>query len=108
MTDEIWITVIATRFDSAFAQRHRRLQDGQREPREPRSRERERHERDGRGEEVGRYSDPSGDWRDDRSGNPSLHWARTEGRGRDRRPTEPGTGTRGGLVLDVPEFIPDD
>jgi cell division protein FtsZ len=110
MADEIWITVIATRFDSAFAHRHfRSRDDGPREPREPRGgRDRERHERDGRGEEVGRYSDPSGDWRDDRSGNPSLHRARTEGRGRDRRPAEPGTGTRGGLVLDVPEFSPDD
>jgi cell division protein FtsZ len=113
MSEEVWITVIATRFDSAFAHRHRR--DRNSEPREPRRRERadERNDRDGRGRDVGRYSDPAGDWRgterpsEGRTGRADdLYGDDPRGRGQDRRPAEPGTGTRGGLVLDVPEFIP--
>jgi cell division protein FtsZ len=106
MAEEVWITVIATRFDNAFAHRHHRDRHDD-PPREPRPRRGdERNDRDGRGREVGRYSDPVGDWRADAGDAPP--WAETGagGRGRDRRPTEPGTGTRGGLVLDVPEFIP--
>jgi len=110
MADEVWITVIATRFDNAFAHRHHRDRREDNDPREPRPRrDEERNERDGRGREVGRYSDPVGDWRADGQGD-EPPWAETgaggRGRGRDRRPAEPGTGTRGGLVLDVPEFIP--
>jgi cell division protein FtsZ len=109
MSEEVWITVIATRFDNAFAHRHHRDRRDDDRPREPRARrDEERDERDGRGREVGRYSDPVGDWRADGARGPTPPWAETGagGRGRDRRPAEPGTGTRGGLVLDVPEFIP--
>ena len=112
MSEEVWVTVIATRFDNAFAHRHHREHrdgDQPREPREARARrDEERNERDGRGREVGRYSDPVGDWRADgpRGGEPPWTEGRPVGRGRDRLPAEPGTGTRGGLVLDVPEFIP--
>jgi cell division protein FtsZ len=111
MAEEVWVTVIATRFDNAFAHRHHRdhrEEDPPREPRTRRDRDEERDERDGRGREVGRYSDPVGDWRSDASDGGRPPWAETGagGRGRDRRPAEPGTGTRGGLVLDVPEFIP--
>jgi cell division protein FtsZ len=108
MSEEVWITVIATRFDSAFAHRHRRRQhdDGPREPRPPR-----RH--DDRDDRL-RYADPAGDWR---GGGPSaprdarlasaddIYGDAQRGRGQDRRPAMPGS-TNGGLVLDVPEFIP--
>jgi cell division protein FtsZ len=108
MSEEVWITVIATRFDNAFAHRHHRDRDRDRDrdPREPYARrDEERHERDGHGREVGRYSDPVGDWRGDgdRGGTPSWTETGAGGRGGDRR-TKPGS--RGGLVLDVPEFIP--
>jgi cell division protein FtsZ len=109
MAEEVWITVIATRFDNAFAHRHHRDRerdrDRDRPPREPYARrEDERDERDGHGREVGRYSDPVGDWRSDGGGGtPSWTETGAGGRGRDRQPR---TGTRGGLVLDVPEFIP--
>jgi cell division protein FtsZ len=103
MLEEVWVTVIATRFESAFAHRHRRDRDHDDDPRRPWTRDRsiDRDERDGRGLDVGRYAEPGGDWRGEGTGAP---WS--EGRGRDHRPAEPGTGTRGGLVLDVPEFIP--
>ncbi len=103
MSEEVWITVIATRFDSAFAHRHRRRSrdDGPREPRAPAGAD--------DGDEGTRYSDPAGDWRgaggvrgasaDD------IYGGGQRGRGQDRRPTMPGS-TNGGLVLDVPEFIP--
>ena len=55
MSEEVWITVIATRFDSAFANRHRR--DRRTEPREPRTPDRDAALR------PERYSDPVGDWR---------------------------------------------
>jgi cell division protein FtsZ len=108
MAEEVWITVIATRFDSAFAHRHRRRHhdDGPREPRPPRR-------NDDRDERL-RYADPAGDWR---GGGPSaprdarlasaddIYGDAQRGRGQDRRPAMPGS-TNGGLVLDVPEFIP--
>ena len=85
MAEEVWVTVIATRFDTAFAHRHHREhRDGDRpreprEPREPRARrDEERDDRDGRGREVGRYSDPTGDWRDDGARGAEPPWA--EGR----------------------------
>ena len=37
MSEEVWVTVIATRFDSAFAHRHWRDRDSDRGPREPRA-----------------------------------------------------------------------
>ena len=55
MSEEVWITVIATRFDSAFAHRYRR--DRRTEPREPRDPDRDAALR------PERYSDPVGDWR---------------------------------------------
>ncbi len=112
MHEEVWITVIATRFDSPFARRHQR--DSHSGPSEPRDRDRDdRRERD--------YGDPVGDWRSD--GDRRSRGARNaatdgrlasadeiyggdlRGRGQDRRPTHP-SDTRGGFVLDVPEFIP--
>jgi cell division protein FtsZ len=112
MSEEVWITVIATRFESAFANRHRRgRKDG---PREPRGRDRDEF-RTGpeRGEkrDPGRYGDPVGDWRGDGRGSggakraDDLYGEGLRGRGQDRRPAMPGS-TNGGLVLDVPEFIP--
>jgi cell division protein FtsZ len=103
MHEEVWITVIATRFDSPYARRHHRDKRGD-GPREPRDRE-------DRGD---RYGDPVSDWRTDgdrRSRGSRLASADEiygkdlQGRGQDRRPTMPGS-TNGGLVLDVPEFIP--
>ncbi|MGH2924258.1 MAG: cell division protein FtsZ [Solirubrobacterales bacterium] len=116
MAEEVWITVIATRFDNAFSHRFRR-RDRDDDPREPRPRRDD--DRDGR-----RYADPASDWRGGggpagRSSNGDRSPARTQrgrsadeiygdglqGRGQDRRPAMPGS-TNGGLVLDVPEFIP--
>jgi cell division protein FtsZ len=113
MSEEVWITVIATRFDSPSTRRHHR--DQRDSLREPRSNDRngpgDRGDDDRRREE--RYGDPVGDWRSD--GDRSARGARmasadeiygdARGRGQDRRPTMPGS-TNGGLVLDVPEFIP--
>ena len=105
MSEEVWITVIATRFDSAFAHRHRRdRRNGPRESRRDRDEYRTGPEREGSERDFDRYSDPVGDWRSERPSGPP--WAQ-EDREQDRRPTEPGTGSRGGLVLDVPEFRPD-
>ncbi len=118
MHEEVWITVIATRFDSPFARRHHR--DSNSGPSEPRDRD----ERRDRNRDFG-YGDPVGDWRSDgdrRSrgtrnaafadrelGRPTkadeIYGGDLRGRGQDRRPTHPAD-TRGGLVLDVPEFIP--
>jgi cell division protein FtsZ len=114
MSEEVWITVIATRFETAFANRHRRnREDG---PREPRKRDRDDFrtgpERAGDDRDRSRYADPVGDWRAG-TGGPlrktrsaeELYGDGAKGRGQDRLPPEPGTG-RGGRVLDVPEFIP--
>jgi cell division protein FtsZ len=99
MVEEVWVTVIATRFDSAFANRHRRRRpDGPTEPKLPdRDDFRTGPERAGGNRDRDRYADPVGDWRG--SAGDSPPWARLEGRGRDRMPAEPGS-------IDVPEFIP--
>jgi cell division protein FtsZ len=102
MSEEVWITVIATRFDSAFAHRHRR---GRRtEPREPRRPDRDAAQR------PERFSDPVGDWRarpQVRHGSAEeLYGDGKRGGGLDRRPTEPRP--IDGRVLDVPEFTPED
>jgi cell division protein FtsZ len=102
MSEEVWITVIATRFDSAFAHRHRR---GRRtEPRERRRADRDAALR------PERFSDPVGDWRarpQVRHGSAEeLYGEGREGGGLDRRPTEPRP--IDGRVLDVPEFTPED
>jgi cell division protein FtsZ len=119
MAEEVWITVIATRFDSPFARRHHRdSQSGPSEPRrageDRRDRDRDR-DRDDRPRRDFGYGDPVGDWRSDgdRVSRGHRHAAKADeiyggdlrGRGQDRRPTHPAD-TRGGLVLDVPEFIP--
>jgi cell division protein FtsZ len=104
MTEEVWITVIATRFDSAFANRHHR--DRRTEPREPRTPDRDAALR------PERYSDPAADWRfmngSQRGGSADeLYGDGLSGRGGlDRRPTEPRP--LEGRVLDVPEFKPGD
>jgi hypothetical protein len=103
--------VIATRFDTAFAHRHRKRdrRDGPREPRGGRGDDR-------RDDGSHRYSDPAGDWRGGAGPAPSASrearlssadelYGNAAGRGQDHRPAMPGS-TNGGLVLDVPEFIP--
>jgi cell division protein FtsZ len=117
LEEQVWVTVIATRFDSAFAHRHRR--DRRPSPRERRDRDRDR----GRDRDRDAGRDERADWERRWAG--EEHYA-AEGREpryevghdvplqapyrrereHDRRPLEPGTGLRGGLVLDVPEFIP--
>jgi cell division protein FtsZ len=103
VSEEVWITVIATRFDTGFS-RHRR--DRRTEPREPRTPDRDAALR------PERYSDPTGDWRD--RGDPQPRRGSAEelygdGRGGsevNRRPTEPRS--IDGRILDVPEFDPED
>ena len=103
MSEEVWITVIATRFDSAFAHRHRR--DRRTEPREPRNPDRDAAQR------QERSSDPLADWR----AMPNVRYVSADalygdGDGRrgamDRPPTEPRSIEN--RVLDVPEFDPDE
>jgi cell division protein FtsZ len=103
MSEEVWITVIATRFDSAFSNRHRR--DRRAESREPRNPDRDAALR------PERYTDPVGDWRDlghIRHGSADeLYGDGVWGRGGvGRRPAEPRS--LDGRVLDVPEFEPED
>jgi hypothetical protein len=102
MSEEVWITVIATRFDSAFASRHRR--DRRSEPREPRSLDPDAVQR------RERSSDPLADWRalpNIRHGSADDLYGEGDGRaGLDRRPTEPRSIEN--RVLDVPEFDPED
>jgi cell division protein FtsZ len=114
MSEEVWITVIATRFETAYANRHRRNRDD--EPRGPRRHDRDDFrtgpERAGGDRDRDRYSDPVGDWRAG-AGRPvrrarsadELYGDGSKGRGQDRRPAMPGSG-KDGRVLDVPEFIP--
>jgi hypothetical protein len=104
MSEEVWITVIATRFESAFSNRFRR--DRRTEPREPRSPDRDAAVR------PERYSDPVGDWRDGGGSEPrhgsadELYGDALWGRGEiGRRPTEPRDIE--GRILDVPEFKPE-
>jgi cell division protein FtsZ len=116
MSEEVWITVIATRFETAYANRHRRNRDRDDGPRDPGRRGRDDFrtgpERAGGDRDHGRYADPVGDWRAS-AGGPvrknlsaeQLYGDATKGREKDRRPAEPGGGRRG-RELDVPEFIP--
>jgi cell division protein FtsZ len=104
MSEEVWITVIATRFETTFSGRLRR--DRRTEPREPRSPDRDAALR------PERYSDPVGDWRTKDGPQPrrgsadELYGDGNGGRGGvGRRPTEPRP--IGGQVLDVPEFTPE-
>ena len=113
MHEEVWITVIATRFDSPFARRHHR--ESHSGPSEPRHRAGEdRRDRDWDRDRDRDYGDPVGDWRSDgdrrsrgarMASADEIYGEDLRGRGQDRRPTHPAD-TRGGLVLDVPEFIP--
>jgi cell division protein FtsZ len=102
MAEEVWITVIATRFDSSFNGRHRR--DRRTEPREPRNPDRDAALR------TERYSDPSADWRSMghvRHGSADDLYGDGNGRsGLDRMPAEPRSIEH--RVLDVPEFDPED
>jgi cell division protein FtsZ len=102
--EEVWITVIATRFDPADVRSHRF--DRRTEPREPRTPDRDAALR------PERYSDPVGDWRGSgaprpRSGSAEeLYGDGGSGRDpRDRPPTQPRR--LDGRVLDVPEFSPE-
>jgi cell division protein FtsZ len=101
MSEEVWITVIATRFDNAFSHRHRR--DRRTEPREPRTPDRDAALR------PERYSDPVGDYREPapkRTGTADeLYGDGVWGRNPARPPTEPRP--LDGRVLDVPEFKPE-
>jgi cell division protein FtsZ len=104
MSEEVWITVIATRFDDAFSHRYRR--DRRDEPREPRTPDRDAALR------PERYSDPAADWRGGGGAQPrrgsadELYGDGVWGRGGlDRRPTEPRN--IDGRILDVPEFKPE-
>jgi cell division protein FtsZ len=103
MSEEVWITVIATRFESAFANRNRR--DRRTESREPRTPDRDAALR------PERYSDPVGDYRGGgttpgRHSADELYGDGVWGRGGvGRRPTEPRP--LDGRVLDVPEFKPE-
>jgi cell division protein FtsZ len=102
MSEEVWITVIATRFDNAFSQRHRR--ERRSEPREPRSLDQDAAQR------RERNHDPLADWRampNVRYGSADELYGDGNGRGGlDRRPTEPRSIEN--RVLDVPEFDPDE
>jgi cell division protein FtsZ len=103
VSEEVWITVIATRFENAFSNRHRR--DRRTEPREPRIPRRDAALR------SERYSDPSADWRfvkgsGARGGSADeLYGNGTSGRDdHGRRPTEPRS--LDGRVFGVREFKP--
>ncbi len=102
MSEEVWITVIATRFDSAFSNRFHR--ERRNEPREPRTPDRDAALR------PERYSDPVGDYREPaprRTGTADeLYGDGVWGRNPSRPPTEPRS--IDGRVLDVPEFKPGD
>jgi cell division protein FtsZ len=112
MAEEVWITVIATRFDTAFANRYQRDRDDA--PREPRRRDRDEFRTGPQrgGGDGNRYADPVGDWRAT-SGGPvrknlsadELYGDGSKGHSQNRRPTEPGAERRG-RELDVPEFNP--
>jgi cell division protein FtsZ len=91
LAEQVWVTVIATRFDSSLA--HRPHRDRRDDPREPRP---------GRGRDADPTGDEPAEWERRWADEPDLRGSRE----RDRPPLEPGTGLRGGLVLDVPEFIP--
>jgi cell division protein FtsZ len=103
MGEEVWITVIATRFEPAFGTRRHR--DRRTEPREPRSLDRDAALR------PERYSDSVGDFRGNgaqprRGSADELYGDGVWGRDPARRPTEPRHIE--GRILDVPEFDPKD
>ena len=103
MSEEVWITVIATRFDNAFAGRHRR-------DRRTESRELRRPDRDSARRPERNDADLLADWRampHVRHGSADeLYGDGNGGAGLDRRPTEPRSIEN--RVLDVPEFEPDE
>jgi cell division protein FtsZ len=103
MSEEVWITVIATRFDNAFASRHRR-------DRRTESRELRRPDRDATLRPERDDADLLADWRampHVRHGSADELYGDGNGHGRlDRRPTEPRSIEN--RVLDVPEFDPED
>jgi cell division protein FtsZ len=103
MSEEVWITVIATRFESAFRRNPRSRRT---EPREPRT------QRDAALRQE-RYTDPADDWRVLKNGGARQGSSASElygdgvwGRNSDRKPTEPRHVE--GRILDVPEFEPGD
>jgi cell division protein FtsZ len=104
MSEEVWVTVIATRFDNRFAHLNkigRKLDGGSGESR---SRSRRREEP---AEEPVRYADPAADWR---AGTRPVSADEIYGdgvpkAGEEKRSPLPQPHT-GGRVLDVPEFIP--
>jgi cell division protein FtsZ len=103
MSEEVWITVIATRFDTAFSQRHQRSR--RTDPREPHSPDRDAALR------PERYADPVGDYRE-REPAPRRNGSADElygdgvwGRNPARPPTQPRS--LDGKILDVPEFKPE-
>jgi cell division protein FtsZ len=103
VSEEVWITVIATRFETSFSNRHRRAR--RTEPREPRNPDRDAALR------PERYTDPADDWRGlqqpRRGSADDLYGDGVSGRGQvGRRPTEPRR--IGDRILNVPEFEPGD
>ena len=101
MSEEVWITVIATRFDTSFS--HRFNRDRRNESREPRIPDRDAALR------PERYADPVGDYREPapmRSNTADeLYGDGVWGRNPARPPTEPRS--LDGRILDVPEFKPE-
>src|SRR3954451_6954012 len=102
MSEEVWITVIATRFDNAFASRNRR-------DRGTESRELRRPDRGSALRPERTDADLLADWRampHVRHGSADeLYGDGNGGVGLDRRPPEPRSIEN--RVLDVPEFEPD-
>jgi cell division protein FtsZ len=110
LSEQVWVTVIATRFDNDYARRRRE----RRERREPHG--------DGRrdGDPTIRTVDRRADWErrwaseqhyaaEDREKEPigrDIALQESDRRRRERRDQRPGTRPGGGYVLDVPEFIP--
>ncbi|MDP9189033.1 MAG: cell division protein FtsZ [Actinomycetota bacterium] len=105
LDEQVWVTVIATRFDSPFNHRSRGHRSEPAVHRDPFGSRR-----------AEPYADPASDWRGGGGGSGSISSARlhsaeeiygdgVRGRGQGRRPAMPGS-TNGGRVLDVPEFIP--
>ena len=80
LDEQVWVTVIATRFNSPFTHRRRDRGSEAREPRNGRRDPLDERRND-------RYADPASDWRGGTG--PAMHGS-----------------TNGGLVLDVPEFTP--
>ncbi|MGZ5321055.1 MAG: cell division protein FtsZ [Solirubrobacterales bacterium] len=94
LDEQVWVTVIATRFESPFHSRPRR--ERRSDPRDPRHRDEDR------------YGDPAADWRGGHSRGVTADEIYGDGtspsRDTTRRPAMPGGGD--GRVLHVPEFIP--